>query len=124
MIWPLQLSPTGSPVATLSPNNFNTLSIFAISFSKNRAFSPDFGGRVALWRFLPKNQITAKDLSRLPPYVTFGIISPFLLRHSCLELRLCRFHRLDVQLGIQIFRYLKAVARRNESPGWYFTNWV
>jgi hypothetical protein len=27
MIWPLKLSPTGSPVATLSPNNFNTVSI-------------------------------------------------------------------------------------------------
>ncbi len=124
MIWTLKLSPTGSPVVTLSPNNFNTVSIFAISFFLKRPFSPDFGGRVAFWRFLAKNQITAKNLSRVQPYVTFGIIWPFLLRYSCLQLRLCRFHRLDVQLGIQIYRYLKAVAQRNERPGCYFTNWV
>jgi hypothetical protein len=60
----------------------------------------------------------------LQPYVTFGIIRPFLLRYSCLQLGLCRFHRLDVQLGIQIYRSLKAVAQRNERPGCYFTNWV
>jgi hypothetical protein len=54
MIWPLKLSPTGIPVATLSPNNFNTGSIFAICFSKNRPFSPDFGCRVAFWRLFAK----------------------------------------------------------------------
>jgi hypothetical protein len=29
MIWPLKLSPAGSPVATLSPNNFFILSQFS-----------------------------------------------------------------------------------------------
>jgi hypothetical protein len=114
----------GSPVATLSPNNSNTVSLFAIYFSINRPFSPDFGGRVAFWRLFAKKQITANDLSHLQPYVTFGIIWPFLLRYSCLQLRLCRFHWLDVQLGIQIYRYLKAAAQRNERPGCYFTNSV
>jgi hypothetical protein len=61
---------------------------------------------------LAKNQITAKDPSRLQPYVTFRITWPFLLRYSCLQLRLCRFHRLDVQLGIQNYRYLKATAKK------------
>jgi hypothetical protein len=43
-------------LATLSPNNFNPVSIFAICFLKNRPFSPDFGGRVAFWRFFVKKQ--------------------------------------------------------------------
>jgi hypothetical protein len=60
----------------------------------------------------------------LQPCVTFGIIWPVLLRYSCLQLRLCRFHRLDVQLGIQIYRYLNEVAHRNERPGYYYTNRV
>jgi hypothetical protein len=48
-----------SPVATLSPNNSNTVSLFAISFSKNRPFSPDFGGSVAFWRLFAKNKSLA-----------------------------------------------------------------
>ncbi len=63
MIWPLKLSPTGNPVATLSPNNFNTVSIFAICFYKNRPFLPEFGGRVAFWRFFAKK--TNKSLQRI-----------------------------------------------------------
>jgi hypothetical protein len=39
-----------------------------------------------------------------------------------LQLRLCWFHRLDVQPGIKIYRYLNAVAHRNERPDCYYTN--
>jgi hypothetical protein len=78
MIWPLKLSPTGSPVATLSPNNFNTVSIFAICFFLKDHFCQILEAESPFGDFSQKNkQITARDLSRLQPYVTFGIIRLF-----------------------------------------------
>jgi hypothetical protein len=50
MIWPLKLSPTASPVATLSPKNFKTVSIWRFVFQKTGPFSPDFGGSCCLFR--------------------------------------------------------------------------
>jgi hypothetical protein len=35
IIWPLKLSPIASPVATLSPKNFKTVSIWLFVFQKN-----------------------------------------------------------------------------------------
>ncbi len=68
------------------------------------------------WCRLHMNCSTSNDVSRSQPYVTVGIIWLFLLRYSCLQLRLWRFHRLDVQLGIQIYRYLQAVAQKKRTP--------
>jgi len=56
MIWPLKLSPTGSHVATLSPNNFDTVSILAIYFSKKGHFRQILEAVSPFGHFSPKNK--------------------------------------------------------------------
>ncbi len=52
-IWSLKMSPTGSPVVTLSTKTSN-LTQFRDFFSKNMSLSPDFGASVAFRRFFTK----------------------------------------------------------------------
>jgi hypothetical protein len=59
MIWPLKLSPTASPLASLSPKNFKTVSIWRFLFQKTGHFRQILEAVVAFCRLFAKKSLAA-----------------------------------------------------------------